>query len=178
MIYRVIIHHQQVKKYDASLNGSSWKKDHVYIHYLRNDASSYKSWHVWAWQKAPKNLAGTKYDWEEGRDIAGAYVSIDLKSDKYVGAIQIGYLIVLSSSLGGSGHWTSDSGGDVIFKLDREDIPSRPNGKIYVFATYDGDSWLGIYMEPVSYIIIKLHKTQPNYWLGFYLEQMIKVINI
>ena len=76
----------EAARYEASLNGSSWKQDHLYIHYLRNDASSYQSWRVWAWQKAPKNLAGTRYDWEEGRDIAGAYVSIDLKSDKYSGA--------------------------------------------------------------------------------------------
>lgn len=129
-----VVDEDEAARYEAGLNSAPWKDNHLYIHFNMRNANDYSKWHVWAWQKYPADNDGKKYDWEnEIPDLAGKYISIDLNDPAYVGAERIGFLIVLTSSVGVSGrHWTSDSGGDVMVNLN--EAPTRPNGTIHLFA--------------------------------------------
>ncbi|MCH5172466.1 MAG: hypothetical protein J1F31_06540 [Erysipelotrichales bacterium] len=122
------------EQYEDSM--SAWsQRDHLYIHYLReaNTQADYGEWIVWAWQKVPKDSAGTEYNWSR-YDQSGAIVDIDISDAKFDGATKIGFLIVLDSSRKQtSGMWTSDSGGDVY--ITDVDSHRREDGSIHIFAT-------------------------------------------
>lgn len=122
------------EQYEMSL--STWsQRDHLYIHYLRevNTVQDYGDWIVWAWQKVPKDRAGTEYNWTR-YDQSGAIVDIDINDANFKGSTKIGFLIVLDESRKQtSGMWTSDSGGDVY--IDNIASQVREDGSIHIFCT-------------------------------------------
>ncbi|HMM00969.1 MAG TPA: alpha-amylase family glycosyl hydrolase [Bacilli bacterium] len=123
------------EEYEDSLITATWvQSDHLYLHYLREDMSTINDWGVWAWNEKPADTDGDLYANWFRFDQTGAIMDISLLSSKMINVVDLGFLIVLKSSMAkSSGMWTSDSGGDVIVENVKNYV--RSNGSIHIFVT-------------------------------------------
>ena len=136
-------------EYNESLKNT--KANHLYIHYYNADQMVYPQYDIWAWQYAPKDGAGMRFDWVAYGDYGGAYVDIDLtqtydggwNSEKnntggttvsYSGATKIGFLVVDKSSRRSGGNWISDGGRETYITL--ADYKVAVNGGGYAYHVF------------------------------------------
>lgn len=128
------------EEYEESITGAPWtRQNHLYIHYLRTDASTYPEWDLWVWQKVPRDLQGHAIDYFM-QDQSGVIFAVDLTHPELLGATKIGFLLVLKASKNKTeGMWVSDASANVYVN----DIPNltRPDGTIHIFCT-EGNSLL------------------------------------
>jgi len=123
------------EEYEDSLITATWvQSNHLYLHYLREDMVTINDWGIWAWNEKPDDTDGDLYSNWFRFDQTGAIMDISLLSSKMSSVKDLGFLIVLKSSMSkSSGMWTSDSGGDVIVENVRD--YTRSNGAIHIFVT-------------------------------------------
>jgi len=134
------------EQYEQSMTWS--QTDHVYIHYKRisDTISEYAQWTIWAWQKAPNDLAGVQIEWTL-KDQSGMIADLDFsgataanenhlyQSGQTLSQItRLGFLIVFRETMepGRPGMWTSDGGTDMYINDLNTHI--RPDGSIHIFA--------------------------------------------
>lgn len=132
------------QEYEDSL--ASWSQSgHLYFHYMRynNTKAEYDLYDLWLWQNKPVDSEGKSFDYAK-TDKSGAVFDIDLNktytdggktgtaSVNYSGTTRMGFLVVLKSSKGGAGHWTSD-GGNIY--IDDFDTLARDDGSIHIFIS-------------------------------------------